>query len=193
MGDFMKNSKIRMRDELKDYILSKRILKAWTGWFISLLISVLISYLLPYMGKLIVSNSLLKEIGIALMGLSAGMFGIVIAGFAIIITIDKDFILFIKKVDYKKGTQHLEDLMFPFWFASILWALLLIFSLLTYFSGNIKLNCFINKLLLCFLLLLFFISLYYTIQVVGNVYKLSIMKSEKYLIDNLKEDNNINK
>lgn len=188
--------KLRMRNELKKYLVNHKII----FWQISIifLFSIIISLYYP------MTKDFLKIVSSIQMTLSAGLLAFIISGFAIVITINKRFTLFVIKIDYKKNTNHLEELLFPFWFTALLWASLLLISFISFLWGHsqcffdlifsfrdfsIQKNMIMSRFLFSIIITIMLFALYYTVQLIGNIYKIGILEAKTILNDSLKESN----
>lgn len=103
---------------------------------------------------------------------SSAVFGVIIASFGLFAAItDKDFL----KLIHKLG--QLKNILFPFWFCSFLWSILLTYCIVTSVFGENFNNHLFLKYHLFWVLFVFCICMGYTLSLIGDILKLTIYKA----------------
>ncbi len=99
-----------------------------------------------------------KDLAIDLLSISASLFGILFAAFAIILSLsDEKFMKFLRKL------KVLDKILFPFWLISILYIVNIVLDILIkFFSPNIA------KYLVAISVLLFFWAIFGTIYLIND-------------------------
>lgn len=142
------------------------------GFYCSIFTGALAYYIFEQTKKDTLITDIANYISNILPGVSASILGIIIAGLSIVVALTSG-----KIIHLLLKNKTLQNLLFPFWFAAALWALLLIFSMVL--PLLIKLiPIYILKNFLIIILVVFIYTLYGTISLVGNTIRIMLILAQ---------------
>lgn len=166
-GNFIKDSDLSFIGLLKHYKNDHELFSVF-HIFLSLIISIVFIFII----KSYSLNMITKDVSKVIISSSTSILAILIAAFGLFAAITD--ISFSKKI-YNIG--QLRNLLFPFWFSSILWVLSLLYGIFVNVILNIdKINVLLIDILFFTLFFLFIINIGYTLALIGDILKLTIRR-----------------
>jgi hypothetical protein len=166
-GNFIKDSDLSFIGLLKHYKNDHELFSVF-HIFLSLIISIVFIFII----KSYSLNMITKDVSKIIISSSTSILAILIAAFGLFAAITD--ISFSKKI-YNIG--QLRNLLFPFWFSSILWVISLLYGIFVNVILNIdKINVLLIDILLFTLFFLFIINIGYTLGLIGDILKLTIRR-----------------
>ncbi|MDF0728266.1 hypothetical protein PY093_16495 [Cytobacillus sp. S13-E01] len=167
----IKNKELNFISLLKSYTQEQELF-SFFSFILSLLLSLVVVLMFHHFNSLDLTHKIVNNIFIA----SSAIFGIIIASFGLFAAItDKSFLKLINNLG------QITNVLFPFWFCSLLWSILLSYCLVTSVLELDTENYRYLIFQLFFVLFLFFLSIGYTLSLIGDILKLTIHKAN--LID----------
>lgn len=188
MGNNERNSRFIKSSDLNFFNLQRHYLKEHELISIfHLTISLIISIVFIFFISTFNLDIFIKDTINIIISTSIGILGVLIASFGIFAAVtDINFYIKIYKLD------ELRNTLFPFWFCSTLWTSTLLIGLFFLLLTNIRHLIYSNYYLLFPLLLLFMISLGYTLGLIGDILKLIVFKVQiEVKEDNVKDKNKV--